>query len=174
MNRSKKFLSGDGILFDNRNTFFGKAIGLFLESKFTHAGVIKSHTKSHLIIAEAVSNGFVLKKYKVSKIDKRIKKGTILRRRPVVKLKGINDIISKRLGIKYGYWQLLKIAWKIITKYEIKADKEKTLICSEGVSLTWFDGSVQEIDLSDEFSVPHDYITPKHILESTLLETIAR
>ncbi|MEA1973826.1 MAG: hypothetical protein U9N34_11120, partial [Candidatus Cloacimonadota bacterium] len=157
---------------DNSHSFFGKVIAKFTGSKWTHSGIVFSHSWNYIIIAEALERGFVLKKHSRKSLEKRYLKGTIQVRRSVQKLGGVKNSISRLLGVKYGWVQLLKISWKIISGKSLSADKEKTLICSEGVAISLRGASDGRIDIGVEFGIETDYVTPKLLSLTKFLDTI--
>ena len=166
------FKVGTVINFDNRETFFGNAIGRFTQSKWTHSGLVYKHSDKSVWIAEAVSNGYKVNKYSRKELIDRWEKNTLQLRVSIRKLSAVRDNCDNYLNIKYGRLQLFKIAILILVKKRLKADGLKTLICSEGVSRVLYDSSGKFINIAHEFGCDYDYVTPKMLSTSTLLETL--
>jgi len=162
---------GDVVLFDKTGTIIGKAISLVTKCKYTHAGIIYSVNSQNIIIAEALNNGFVLKKYKVKKFIKKLYNEKIILRRSEYKLKNIQNSIEEYLGKDYSFSTIFKILWRSITKQELSVDKEKTVICSEVVGYALLNCN-SYIDFSEEYNKAMDYITPADLCHSKLLRTV--
>jgi len=168
----EKFRVGTVVNFDNRNSLFGKLIGKFTSSKWTHSSIVYQHTEKYIWLAEAVSRGFKVNKYKRTTLMKRWKKSTIQLRYPKLKLQSTKYCIDRYLGIKYGVMQLAKIAILIMFKRRSKSDGLKTLICSEGVSRVLYDASHKLMNIAIEFDCDYDYVTPYMLAVSKELDTL--
>lgn len=163
---------GDVILFDNRKSFFGFLVGKFTSAKYTHAGIVYEIADKHLLIAEAIGNGFSVTKYSKKKLIKRLKKSTIEIRRSRKTLVDVKKNIDALLTTPYAYVGLIKIALNKLFKFNFEGNGDETGVCSEMVSIVLRVSSGGVINVADEFNKIEDFVTPKDLHNSTLLRTI--
>jgi len=163
---------GDIIIFSGKS-LISRAIQKFTKSKWNHVGIVYDTNEKYVVLAEAIYNGFKLKKYSKKNIEKMLKKEKIKIKKSKKTLNFIRTFILKYLGIRYSWFGIVKIALKILfKKLDLKGDNEKTLICSETVSRILYDCSEGYVDLEREFNKTHDFITPADINKSEFLYDI--
>ena len=153
------------------NSFVSKAIKKLTNSKWSHCGIVYEVNEKDVTIAEALNEGFVLKKHKRSKLEKKISKGkAIVRRMPKkMKLYYPRKVIQSYLGTKYGHFQILLNAISIVFKKDLIGDKVRSLTCSEAVTVSLFDMTFGKIDIATEFNTTPDFIYPEHVISSIQL-----
>jgi hypothetical protein len=146
----------------------------FTKSKWSHVGIIYNVEDKHVVIAEALSNGFVLKKHNKKKLAKRIKNNSAGLREIPVPHCSPTLVIRNYLGTKYGKMQIGLIAISILFGRQVQGDKDKTLICSEAVAQIIKKITANAIDIADSYGVPQDYVYPKHLMNTILLKKVTK
>lgn len=172
----KEFKEGQLILFKVDDTsFISRTISKVTKNEFTHVGIIKEIKCDHLIISEALSNGFVDNNYYIDELDYRISNNMWrvldFKKKHKHNPEKIKEILEELKGKKYSYLQLLAILIRRYTGITIYENGEKRLICSEGAGI--FCKKYLNIDLSKEFDKLMDYITPADISKSKHFKIIS-
>jgi len=163
---------GYNLVFANRG-FYSWAIRKMTKSKWTHAGTIYDNQEAdgHVIVAEALEDGFKKHKHEISKLEKMARNGRLLVRKVPDNIKTYSPtlVINRYIGIKYGKIQVFFNALSILFKRQIKGDKDKTFTCSEGVQVCNKEMTYGKVDIAKEFGVTQDYVYPCHIARSVQL-----
>ena len=155
------------------DSFVSYAIKRFTNSKWSHCGIVYEEADDYIILAEAVSNGFILRKHKKKSLDKKLAKKKIrVREIPNdIGLRYPKIVIDSHLGTKYGHFQIFLNAVSLFFKKELKGDKDKTLTCSEAVAVCLKEMTRGRIDIAKEFNTTQDFVYPSHVMESSELKT---
>lgn len=164
MKRNDNIKVGDVVLFKhNKNNIYSRAIHRFTGGEYTHAGIVyKIHgdNKENVILAEALSNGFIKTYYKKEDLLTNKKKYTL--KTPFMELSEHSVFLSieKYLGSRYDWLGIYIIAIEILFGIKIPYDTMDKLICSEAVSRVLYESSNKEINISEELYKQFDKITP--------------
>ena len=166
-----KIRQGDIIGFSG-NSFISWSIKKITKSKWSHCGIVYAVSQENIIIAEALSNGFILNTHKKEKLQKKIRKGKAkVRKVPDdVSFYSPTLVVRRYLRTKYGHFQIFLNAVSLVFRKKIKGDKDKTMTCSEAVAVCLFDMTRGKINIADEFNTTQDFIYPSHIMKSSQLE----
>jgi len=131
-------------------------------------GIVTGIDEKHMVIAEAVSNGFVYNSYNTE-----TKLQTIDVYRSKKKLNNVTEIVDKYIGKPYGWLQLVAIFVKKYFKLDINPDGNKHLICSEAVARVLYDASKKKINFEEEYHKHYDLITPADISNSKFVKKVS-
>ena len=170
----KLFKKGDVVLFRKTDRFISKVIAKVTSSSYTHVGIIKERKDKEdtYLIAEALSEGFVVNEYTFTEIWTRYKSRNIEILRPKSTLYETEVEIEKLEGTPYGFLQLLNLYLFHITNglglnTWFYNNQTRKLICSEAVARVLYHSSKHKLDLKGEYGKPFEFITPDDIFMSS-------
>lgn len=170
------FKKGQIINFKNYSTIYGKLIALgnlirYRQLGFTHSAIIYA-IGNDIVIAEALSKGFILNNYKSSNLEALIKQNKANLGESKIKLANIQENTNKYVGLPYSWIDIFKcIGWIIFGHNIFKwSETTKQLICSEAVARILYDSSNHKINFEKEFKKSYDLITPTDLFKSKFIK----
>jgi hypothetical protein len=164
-----KYKTGQIFFWYSTSNLFGKAIDYFNQKEYgqsdtTHCGIV-ANVSDKVIIYEASSKGFKSSEYAISWLDEQVKKGIVHIGEVKQKMNDVEENCKKYQGIKYGWLDILGIAFFYLTGYKLSLTGKNSIICSEAVSRVVYD-STKSVDFQKEYNINYDLITPQQIFMS--------
>ena len=161
---------GDIVLFRKiKGNFISQAIAHITGSSYVHCGIVYKVTNDTIVIAEALSNGFVKSVYDKKEFYDKITNREVYIMKTKKPLNHVQLHVNKMLGKPYGYLDLLVILVYTITGKRLLKGTSNSLICSEAVSRVLLSASNNIVNLPKEYDKEHSYITPDDIFFSIQL-----
>lgn len=169
-----KFKVGD-IVFFKSNSFISKVIQFynlreFGKKGFSHVGIVTKVLFNHVIIHEALSNGFTRSCYSFEYLNDKLK-GDLDIKKPKYKLKDVYKTAEKYLGRSYAWFDIFGIILSFLFRFKfLKITGANKLICSEAVARILYDSSSKKLNISKEYNKPYDLISPQEVYMSKFLK----
>lgn len=132
------------------------------EEGWGHTSIIVEVQKNHVVIAEALYNGFKLVKYEKYWLKQKIKEKFYVVGESRIYLRDVYATAEKYEGRGYGWFDILFILFGS-RKGKTGANK---LICSEAIARILYDCTKKRVDLEKEFGIDYDLIEPMHLWKS--------
>lgn len=171
---------GQIVNFSN-NHLFAKLIKfrnllVYGELGWSHSAIITDIYKDHVLIHEALSQGFVSNKYEKWWLNMKLERGEIAIGTSKVKLKNVLKCANNYKGRPYAWWDIFNIFFSWISGRSSLIWRffkgPKYLICSEAVARVLYDSSDKKLNLEEEFNKPYDMIEPTDLFKSSQLKWI--
>ncbi|MHA1690005.1 MAG: hypothetical protein ACTSU7_00075 [Candidatus Heimdallarchaeaceae archaeon] len=164
---------GDIVFFNYNDGALNKIVQMYNVKEFrevgpTHVGIISyvDGYTGRIIIHEAL-NKFKPVKYDAWWLNCRVADGTIVIQKPRYKLENVAEWCERHENTGYGWLTILMFLLKTLWKKDlIYSDGADSLICSEAVSICLTDCSNGKMNISKEFSLHDDLLSPMHVFKS--------
>jgi hypothetical protein len=167
---------GDTILFNWNKGIFGKLITIYnylhyKQSKCTHTGKVSSIQEDGLVwVHEAIwkkdEKDFQAYPYTSEWLKQSVSSGTIIIKRPKIKLNKVKEVCESYEGITYDWLSVLLMPFKLF----IPTLKFGT--CSELGGRIDYDCSDKKLNVAEEFGKHWEKVSPMDFYLSTQYETI--
>lgn len=154
---------------------YGKLIAIknkysYGETGYTHSAIIIDIYEDEVLVAEALTKQFSMKRYEKWWLEAKIKEGIINIGTPTKPLKNIVGHALKYKDGSYGWGDIYNILIYWIKGKESIFHKKyagvKYVICSEAVARILYDASDKKIDFEKEFKKSYDIIEPMDLARS--------